>query len=122
MLEEHGDLKIYFKDQIIFSEGSQGQDMYVVQSGSVEIFRERGGEHQTLATLKSPEFFGEMAFFGDTTRSASAKATEESEILIIDKESFAGFIKEPVVWQVLEKMSQRIKKVDDKLSNYWTKK
>lgn len=122
MLEEHGELKEYSAGENIFIEGDEGKQMFVVQHGAIEIYRERDGQHGTLATLKPHEFFGEMAFFGDSTRSASARATEDSEILVIDQATFESFINEPVVWQVLEKMSQRIREVDDKLSNYWSKK
>lgn len=122
MLEEHGDLKLYTAGEAIFSEGSEGEYMYVLQTGSVEIFRDIDGNHVSLAVLKPYEFFGEMAFFGEGTRSASAKALEESKILVIDKATFSSFIKEPVVWQVIDKMSQRIRTADDKLSSYWSVK
>jgi CRP-like cAMP-binding protein len=93
--------------------------MYIIQNGSVEIYKNTDGSTVSLAVLKPHEFFGEMAFF-DNTRSASAKALEDSEILVINKEIFSSFIKEPIVWQVLEKMGQRIKETDDRLINYWS--
>lgn len=115
MLEEHGRIKNYKDGEIIFKEGDQGQEMYLVREGKVKIVRTSKEKPVTLATLGIGEFFGEMALFEDQVRSATAQAVGATELSIIDKETFMSFIKDPVIWTVLEKMSDRIREVDDKL-------
>ncbi len=115
MLEEHGRIKNYKDGEVIFKEGDKGQEMYLVREGKVKIVRTGKEKPVTLATLGIGEFFGEMALFGDQVRSAAAQAVGDTELSIVDKETFMSFIKDPVIWTVLEKMSDRIREVDDKL-------
>ena len=51
----------YSKGEIIFHEGDLGNEMYVIQSGKVRIFKNISGIDQTLAVLEKGDFFGEMA-------------------------------------------------------------
>jgi CRP/FNR family transcriptional regulator len=115
MLEEHGRIKNYKDREVIFKEGDRGQEMFLVRSGKVKIERSSKEKPVTLATLGIGEFFGEMALFGDHMRSATAQAVGDTELSIVDKETFMSFIKDPVIWTVIERMSERIREVDDKL-------
>lgn len=103
--------------QVIFRENDIGNEMYIIRSGKVKIFRERNGKEIVLATLKEGDFFGEMAIFSGLPRSASAQSIGETELEILSKDSFMKCIKEPVIWRILEKMSQRIRETDEKLED-----
>jgi CRP-like cAMP-binding protein len=47
---------------VLFQEGDKGEEMFIIQSGRVEVSKRiRGVEKTTLATLEKGEFFGEMA-------------------------------------------------------------
>lgn len=115
MLEEHGIIRQYKSGDTVFKEGDKEKEMYVVRSGKVKIFRTRQGREVKLATLQPDDFFGEMALFGDHLRSASAQAVSDTELQVLDKDTFMSFVKQPVVWVVLAKMSERIREVDDKI-------
>lgn len=115
MLEEYGVVKKYKDGEVIFRQGDYGLDMYVVKSGRVRIYREGEGRPVVLATLDPEEFFGEMAILGTHRRSANAKAVMESDLIVISRDSFLNLIKDPVVMHVLERLSSRIKEVDDRL-------
>ncbi len=56
-----------------------------------------------------------MALFGDRPRSASAQALDETELLIIDKDTFRSLLKDPMIMDIFVEMSKRIREVDDKL-------
>jgi len=58
-----------------------------------------------------------MALFGDAPRSASAQADVETQLQVVDKDAFLSQVREPVVWTMLEKMSERIRQVDDKVED-----
>lgn len=121
MLEEHGVIRKYRDGEMVFSQGDRAKEMYIIRSGRIKIFRQTDEGEVIFANLGPDEFFGEMAFFGNQTRSASAKALEDSELLVVDRETMMKFIKEPVIWSVLEKMSQRIREVDDKIEDLMVK-
>lgn len=117
MLEEHGIVRKYGDGQTIFKQGDKGREMYIIRSGKVKIFRESDDQQVTLATLGADDFFGEMALFGDRPRSATAQAVGKTELLAVGKEVFMSLIKDPVVWSVLERMSERIRDIDNQLES-----
>jgi len=69
-------------NETIFWEGEPGVGMYVIQRGTVAIFKHAPGEgREELATLRNGEFFGELALLDESPRSASAIAKEPSDII-----------------------------------------
>lgn len=121
MLEKQGVLINFEEGQDIFKEGSYGEEMYVIKSGMVEIFRQRDGMEVSLAKLNDGEFFGELAFFGNYPRSASARALKDSNIYVIDKSAFMSLVNDNVVWLILKRLGERFRKVDDQLEQLMVK-
>jgi CRP/FNR family cyclic AMP-dependent transcriptional regulator len=77
----------YSDGQIIFDEDSSGDWVYVVLSGSVEIFKTIKGNKYTIEVLKEGEVFGELSFIGGIRRTASVRALGETTVGIIDRDS-----------------------------------
>lgn len=102
---------------IIFSQGDQPDGMFVVLSGKVRIFRRANGHETTLSLLKQGDFFGEMSLFDHKPRSASAAAVGEVELRFISATEFESLsMSDPFVRQMLSKMSERLREVDDALA------
>jgi uncharacterized protein (TIGR02266 family) len=74
-------------DQIIFNEGSSGDWVYVVLSGSVEVSKTVGGKKFIMGVLQPDEVFGELAFFGRVKRTATARAIGRTSVGILDRTS-----------------------------------
>lgn len=69
----------YRSDETIFLQGDPGIGMYIIESGKVSIV---GGTTRNLfAELQDGEFFGELALFDDSPRTATAVAKTPSNIL-----------------------------------------
>lgn len=115
MLKNQGKLEHYEDGAIIFKEGSYGNEMYVIESGHVDIIRTRDGKNIKLARLGPDDFFGELSFFGNYPRSASAKSDGRSSIYTVNKDSFLKLINDNVVWNILNKLGERIRLNDDKI-------
>ncbi len=63
--------------ETLFEQGDRGDLVYVIEEGSVEIFRERAdGSEELLALLTAGNYFGEIGPILNLPRSASARATE----------------------------------------------
>ncbi len=77
----------YTDGQTIFKEDSPGDWVYIILSGQVEIFRAIDDKKYVLSKLKEGDVFGEMAFLGNTKRTASAKAVGETVIAAIDRDT-----------------------------------
>lgn len=74
--------ELYEPGQVVIAEGDVGRRLYVVRSGSVEVFRTLpGGAEEVLATLERGAHFGEMAVFEESRRSASVRARERTELV-----------------------------------------
>jgi len=109
--------KIYEDGEIIIRQGDAGQCMYEIQNGKVEVLQERKGKEVSLATLKKGDFFGEMAIFEKEIRSATIRALGKARILTIDRRILLRRVSEDpsLALRILEKMSNRIRELDDEL-------
>ena len=102
-----------FQDgEIIFAQNNPAADMYLIVSGHVRIVRETGDEQFELAKLSKGEFFGEMALFAPGPRSATAVAQGLVEVEVVDRTAFMAAIEDPVIRQILAKMSERLRLID----------
>jgi len=70
---------------IIFNEGEEGTEAYIVTKGEVEIFRKIGNREIILATLGPGSIFGEMSLIDNQPRMASGRALSDTELLIISQ-------------------------------------
>lgn len=73
------------KGGAIFYEGDKGENAYLIQSGEVEIFTEKDGDRTILGVLGPGEIIGEMALFGEGTRTASVVALDDVNLIKINK-------------------------------------
>ena len=65
--------------EVIFNQGDPAVGMYIIIEGEVEVTYEPSG--RVLTTLASGEFFGELALFDQSSRSAKATASKDSRII-----------------------------------------
>jgi CRP-like cAMP-binding protein len=76
-------------DELLFEEGEPGDAFYIVFQGAVQISKERAdGSQEKLAVRRKGEGFGEMALLNDAPRSATARATETTQLVTVSRESF----------------------------------
>jgi putative ABC transport system ATP-binding protein len=67
---------------VIFRQGDPSDLVYVIASGTVEIFRERAdGTEEPVVELRDDEYFGELGPLLGLPRSASARAKSDTELL-----------------------------------------
>jgi CRP-like cAMP-binding protein len=87
-------LEYYPANHKIFSQGDNGDAMYIIKKGLVKIYRGQEGsdDEVVIATLGDNSFFGEMALVEELPRNANAKTLKESEIFILKKEDFHKII------------------------------
>lgn len=72
------------KGDSVFLRGEPAKAMYLIQFGSVKIQQTtKGGDSLDVATLGTGSHFGEMPFVDNESRSATAVAAEQSELIVI---------------------------------------
>ncbi|MBW2731927.1 MAG: Crp/Fnr family transcriptional regulator [Deltaproteobacteria bacterium] len=97
-------------DTTLFQQGDFGSEMYVIQSGKVEISRRVGEREAVLAVLPSGEFFGEMAIINSAPRSANARVVEDARLLVLDSATFGRMIRDnsEIAIRLIKKLSHRL--------------
>ncbi|SBT82561.1 CAMP-dependent protein kinase regulatory subunit, putative [Plasmodium ovale] len=80
----------------IINEGDEGDLLYVIDEGEVEIFKTKENEKEILTILKSKDVFGELALLYNSKRAATAKALTNCHLWTLDRESFTYIIKDNV--------------------------
>ncbi len=87
-------------DQYICKEGDVGHDMYIIKSGKVNVIKEMGDEAIILTSLGRNDFFGEMALFGISKRTATVKTITDTEIIIVTRRMLETQFKKVPDWLV----------------------
>jgi CRP/FNR family transcriptional regulator, cyclic AMP receptor protein len=107
----------YEAGAVLFREGDPGRVMYVIQCGEVEISREIGQRHQTIALLPAGEFFGEMAIINDRPRSATATVKKRARLLVIDSRTFESMLrrKTEIAVRLIKALSGRLERANQQV-------
>lgn len=91
--------------EVIVTEGEPGNEMFVIQSGEVEVYHEGGdGGRRVFATYKARDYFGEMALLSGKPRVASVRARTKVSVLRLRRSDFDGLLeKYPGMAAILER-------------------
>jgi CRP-like cAMP-binding protein len=110
--------KIYADGEVITRQGDDGDCMYVIQHGRVEVMVEQEGVETPLRIATEGEFMGEMAIFDREERSATLRALGEARILTIDKKNFLKRIhKDPsLAFRLVQTMSKRVRDLSNEVA------
>ncbi len=85
-LAERAMRRTFEHGETIFREGDEGDTLYVIAEGIVKVWVSSGdGSEMVLATLRSPDAFGELSAVDGEGRSASATALETAELVSLDR-------------------------------------
>ncbi|HUJ59089.1 MAG TPA: DUF1003 domain-containing protein [Kofleriaceae bacterium] len=77
----------------IFAQGEQGDAMYLIEDGAVDIVAGSANKKVILASLFKQQYFGELSLLDGAPRSAGAVAQRETALLALDRDDFVEFVK-----------------------------
>ncbi len=85
--------KTYMQGQDIFIAGQEAKSFFVIQMGTVKIYASssQGGD-VNITSLGTGSHFGELPIVDQGKRSATAQATESSQILEVDYEKLRNLL------------------------------
>ena len=84
-------LTCFKSDQIIFLEGDDSQDLYVLSAGQVAVFK---GDKKIRELSQKGAMFGELSFFLGSARTASVRAINDVSVLRVPKDKISMFLAE----------------------------
>ena len=105
-------------DEILFEAGDPGDSMYIVRSGSIELFiKDTAGQKIVLTVAEEGQLFGELSMLDSGPRTATAVALSDAELLVLDREDLLLlFQKRPDAGlHMLAAMSGMTRKADELL-------
>jgi serine/threonine protein phosphatase PrpC/CRP-like cAMP-binding protein len=111
------DVRHFVVDEAIFTEGDEGDELFVVLTGLVRV--QKGAT--TIVQLGSGEHFGEMALIDKEPRSATVTAVEDTRLLVMKRPDFLYLIKHErdlavkLLWQFLGVLSARLRNTSREL-------
>jgi len=112
-------------DEIIFREGDQAREFYVLLRGEVEVFKvlKRGAEAR-LATLSPGHWFGEMSVLDVQPRSASVRALIPCRLLVFTARDLDALYRRDLksytllVLNVARELARRLRLVDALVADF----
>jgi CRP-like cAMP-binding protein len=106
---------------MILKQGEQAHGLGILLAGKVKISRsDAAGREHFLSVLKEGDFFGEMALFSDSTRSANVEALEPATVLWLRADDLKRFVegRTPLIAKILARMvadlSHRLRLLDER--------
>ncbi len=100
----------FSKGDVIFSAGDEGNAMYAVIEGSVDI----AVDGMTVERVEIGGFFGEMALIDEAPRSATAIAASECRLAVVDRDQFERMVSTTPLFAitVMERMAIRLRRAN----------
>ena len=116
-LEQVSTLRKYPKNSILFMEGDDTGQLYIVQSGLVCVYTDDDdGRQLVLNYMSEGDYFGELSLLDKQPRSASARVTEDSQLLTISRDAFRSFLRDnPCLYDAL--IVELVSRIRDLTSN-----
>ena len=105
-------IKVYNKSDIIFEEGSFGNEMFIVRTGKIRIYTIKEGREIVLRICGKGEIFGEMALVDDKPRAGSAIAEENNtQLIVVDHSKFLYLVNQqpPFALTIMHILCERIR-------------
>jgi len=84
--------RLFPRGTTIFKQGEQADAAYILESGSIQIFKMINGRRVPLGHVQKWGLFGEMGLIDSSPRMAAAYVTEDATCTVLSKESFNRMI------------------------------
>jgi CRP/FNR family cyclic AMP-dependent transcriptional regulator len=97
----------FAKGETIVQEGSTGDTLFLIESGEAGVFIGGGGR----TTMKSPDYFGEVALIDEGTRMATICASSEVVCYGLTCRDFRALVEKNGVvgWKLLQRMVKMLR-------------
>jgi CRP/FNR family transcriptional regulator, cyclic AMP receptor protein len=105
--------------KMIFREGDEGNQMFIIQNGKVRISKNIDGKDHILAVLGKGDFFGEMAIVSRINRTATATAVGSVDLLCFDRTGFQGMIENnsKIALNIIDKLCKRLQHANQQIQH-----
>ena len=105
-------------EETIYTEGSWGNNLYIIAEGKIQIVKELDGEQEEIKQLTTGQYFGEIALFDEAPRWDGAIALQDSVLLGLEKKRFISLISQRphIILEICRFLSMRLRETDKYMS------
>ena len=104
--------KVYQDGETIIRQGAQGDCIYVIQEGKVEVFKTVNDQEIHLAELGEGDFFGEIAALKGVPRTANVVAQESVRLVKVPAEALREIAEDPDLKKLfVTRMEERLRMI-----------
>lgn len=100
----------------IFHKGDAGSQIYIVVEGRLKALTTSAeGDEVVFGVMGPGEVFGEVALLSESARTATVRALENCELLVLDRRDFLAFLKKhpDVAVRMLSVLIERLKSASE---------
>ncbi|MDY7220742.1 Crp/Fnr family transcriptional regulator [Halalkalibacterium halodurans] len=119
LLQQLSTRKKIWKDTYLFQEGMEAEELYLIQSGLVQIEKlTADGKEMTLRMCKANDIVGELTLFSEEAKyMLSAKVLSDGEVLVINKNKLEKELVEngALTFEFMKWMSTHLRKIQSKI-------
>jgi K+-sensing histidine kinase KdpD len=115
-LSEKALVESYVPSQIIFEENTQGDNLYIIDEGTIKISKKsKYNLESTIGILHPGDFFGELELIDELPRSATTTAISNTKLLKFTKNDFRNILKTypQVIQNIMITLTLRLRSTDD---------
>ncbi len=90
--------RVFKAGETLFTEGSTGRELFIIQEGTVGVYKEGQEGKIELARLGAGSIVGEMSLLDALPRSATVIAVDEVKTLVVGYAQFQAFMRKVPLW------------------------
>src|SRR5437867_4342686 len=113
-------MRSFKRGETLFRKDDPGMHLYVVLAGAVKIaLPGEFGQEALASIMRTGDFFGELALFDGSPRSASATALEDTRAALLARDDFLAFLEAhpAAVRVVLDALAKTIRRLSDRVED-----
>jgi cAMP-dependent protein kinase regulator len=76
----------------LINEGEDGTELYVIEKGKAECFKQIDGEEKMVKVCEPGDAFGELALMYNAPRAATVKTVGEGTLWVLDRQTFSNIV------------------------------
>jgi CRP-like cAMP-binding protein len=117
LLERFG--RTWSAGEIIFREGEQGSELYILQEGRVRLVKRVRAVEKSLLILRPGDLFDENALVDGYPRTCSAISLTECTTLVLDVATFESLVRtdSAIALRLVRLLVRRLKEAEDQIEN-----
>ena len=110
----------YSRGEIVFSEGEQGDTLFILMSGKVKIGRRAADGRENMLSVMGPsDMFGELSLFDPGPRTATATVLTEGRLAHLSHAALRPWLSDrpEIAEQLLRVLARRLRRTNDALAD-----